>query len=112
MKLLFILSLLFVSAAQAQTYNCIVTRQTDFGTSTVSHIVLNKNAARRCLIVQNHAGSGSSVVYVKFGSAHTGTEGLVVAGNSTTWEAIHVPTGSMYLKAVPGGHSVTVIEGQ
>lgn len=111
-SLLLLIAIFTADPAFAQFYNCGITTQTDLGFTTVSTLALAKNKDRKCLIFQNHAAAGSSVVYIKFNSAHTGTEGFVLAGASTTWEPIHVPIGDVYMKSVPGGYSVTIIEGR
>lgn len=109
MKIL--LMLLISSAAFAQTYNCKVTVQSDVTTSTTSAtgVPLYANASRRCLILENK--DAAIKVYVKFGSAHSGTEGLVLQPNAR-WEAITPPGQSIFLKAASGTPVVGVISGQ
>lgn len=96
----------------SETYNCSYFTQTDVGVTTTSTLMLQKNSMRRCLVFQNHAAAGASGTLIKFGSAHTGTEGYYLAGASTTWEPIHTPTGAIYMKSTAGGFSTTILEGK
>lgn len=109
MKLLIGLCLLFSLSAFAQTYNCKVTSQAEFVTSSSSTLVIQANASRRCLILDNK--DATNAVYIKFGSAHSGTEGLLLRAN-TRWEAIVPPAQSVYMKAAAGTPTVGFMSGQ
>lgn len=109
MRFLILFSLLFsVNAFSAQGNNCLITTQIDFGATTTSAKVSSTNSYRKCLILQNLS---ASIVYVKFGSAHTGTENLQVGANSR-WEPLVIPTGAIWLKSAAGNASIVVIEGR
>lgn len=100
---------LISGAAYGQTYNCKITSQFDVTTSTSSVSYLAANASRRCLILENK--DGTNIVYVKFGSIHSGTEGAVVRANSR-WEMIVPAIQSIYLKAGAGSPVVGILEGR
>lgn len=106
--LIFILITVFTINAWASAPNCKIVNQNDYAVTTVSTIRLAANATRKCLWVKNHASS--SVLHIKFGSAHTGTEGLTIPA-ATIWEPITPPTSSLYFKAPAGTYSTTIIEG-
>lgn len=95
--------------ANAQTYNCTWTTAKDITASMASTSYLAKNASRRCLILENKDSSVN--VYVRIGSAHIGTEGVVLRANSR-WESIIPAIGAVYFKAASATAVVSVIEGQ
>ncbi len=94
-------------AFAAPTYNCKITSQVDRSASGTSTKFLNSNPNRRCLVFQVH---GSSTVYIKFNSAHSGTEGISVS--NAFWEPVVIPTGAVYLKSSAGTVVTTVLEGE
>lgn len=109
MKVLVIILSLVSAQAFAGTYNCNVTVQSDITLSTASSLIAVKNASRRCFILENK--DSSIKIYVKFGSVHSATEGIVLQPNAR-WEAV-VPSGqSVFAKAASGSPVVGVISGQ
>lgn len=77
-------------------------------TSTSSAVALVANANRRSLYIQNT--DASITVYLKFGAAHSGTEGIkLIAG--AVYEPAIPPIQSVYLKAASGTPVVTIYEG-
>lgn len=81
---------------------------TTAATSTTSALAVAANSSRAYLIIQNRGGVA---VYVKFGSAHSGTEGIELAAG-VSYEPYKVPIDSIYLKAASGTPSVTIYEGE
>lgn len=73
---------------------------------TNSTKVLNERGMRNCLNVTN---IGSQNVYLKLGSAHSATEGLVIFANST-YEFKNVPVDSVYLKTITGSTGYNILE--
>lgn len=100
--------MIFTVNTWAASPNCKIVTQTDWGVTTTSTFRVAANASRKCLWIKNHASS--SVLHIKFGSAHTGTEGLTIPA-ATIWEPITPPTASIYFKAPAGTFSTTIIEG-
>jgi len=80
--------------------------QTDVVVST-SVLQLPFRASRSYLLVQN---KGSDNVLVKFGSAHSASEGILVLPGGN-YEPLKVPVDSMYLKSVSGTPTVSIVEG-
>ncbi len=70
--------------------------------------VLDANPKRNYLLIQNRGTDG---IYVKFGSAHSGTEGVVIPAGGN-YEPIKPMRDSVYIKASTGTQSVTTLEGQ
>lgn len=105
------LSVLFVSLAQAQTYNCRVFTQTEFGSTTVSTQAVAFNNARRCLTIQN---KGASTIFVRVDSAGSGAQGVqVIAGGN--WEPYIVPINAIFINnaaGAVGSNTVLVLEGK
>lgn len=108
MKLILVL-LLVTSFAKAETYNCTYFTQTDVGATTVSVNFLPIRKDRRCIAIQNH--SGASTLYIKFDSAHTGTENLTL-GAGSTWEPVVIPVNKIYLRSSAGSVTTTILEGR
>lgn len=109
MKLLFMFIVLFsVSAFSAGEQNCSIVTQTEFGATTVSVKALNARPYRRCLVFQVKS---ASTAYIKFGGAHSGTEGISINGASTFWQPVIIPTNSVYIRSSAGAVPVTILEG-
>lgn len=105
MKLLLFILLLSVSGF-AGTENCTFTAQTEFGATTVSaRAVAASN--RKCLVIQN---KGTAVVYMKYGSASTGADGLALLGASTVWSPVVPSAQSIYLKSSNASTQTVVIQ--
>lgn len=80
--------------------------QSDVTATTTSTKFLEINPIRNYLLIQNN---GSTDVYIKMSSAHSGTEGIkLVAGGA--WEPILPPRNSIYIKAASGTDAVTILE--
>lgn len=109
MKLLLFLIIIFsVRANAVQGNSCVVTGQADFGATTVSTRALLSSPYRKCLVFQNN---GASTVYIKFTSAHTGTENYLLT-TGATWQPIIIPTNAVYIKSSAGVVPVTILEGR
>lgn len=80
----------------------------DIQVATTSVMALAENTYRRYLIVQN---LGSASVYIKFGSAHDATEGLVVVSGGN-YELLTPPYNSVWLVSTAATQSVIVYEGK
>lgn len=76
--------------------------------STSSISVASASHLRRYLIVQNR---GTVDCYLKFDSAHSGTEGLLLQANGV-YEPYVVPTNEIYMKCALGTQSISVYEGR
>lgn len=107
MRFLLLLTLLIPSFAQA--YNCKITSQADAAVITTSALIIAKQNNRKCLILENKDAAIN--VYVKFGSAHSGTEGLLLRAN-TRWEAMIPPHEDVYLKSASGVPTVGFMAGE
>ena len=109
MKIILGLLLLFAVRANAvQGNSCVVTYQADFGATTVSTRALLSSPYRKCLVFQNN---GASTVYIKFTSAHTGTENYLLT-TGATWQPIIIPTNAVYIKSAAGTVNVTILDGK
>lgn len=109
MKIILGLLLLFAVRANAvQGNSCVITTQTDFSATTVSTRALLSSPYRKCLVFQNN---GASTIYIKFTSAHTGTENYLL-GTGATWQPIIIPTNAVYIKSPLGTVPVTILEGR
>jgi hypothetical protein len=78
-----------------------------YSATTTSGVALAANTQRNYLMMQN---KGSSDVYIKGGSVHSGTEGITLSAGSS-WEPEEAPVGSIYIKASTGTQSISIIEG-
>lgn len=108
-KLILIVGLLLSPALFPQNVvqQTSITTQSEVTTSTTSTEALAANPKRRYLRVVN---KGAETVYLKFGSASTGTIGLPLA-TTVTYEPSVVPTDAIFLKAASNTPVVLVIEG-
>lgn len=81
---------------------------TTFTSSTTSAQALPADTYRRFLFIQN---TGGTSVHIKFGSAHSGTEGIVlVAGAYVMFDK--APINSVYIKSASGTPTVTLQVGK
>lgn len=96
------------SAFAAPLDNCKINTQLAFGATTVSTQALAKRSSRKCLTIQNT--SPGSTIYIKFDTAHTGTEGLLL-GPSTIWTPIPPPVNLIFIKGSNQAVPTTVWEG-
>lgn len=106
MKLLIIFCLLISATALAEV--CRIQTQQDFSASTVSIQARPESRSRKCLVYQNN---GLSTVYIRYTSAHTGTENFTMASGSR-WDPIIIPVNAIFIKSAAGVVPVTIIEGQ
>jgi hypothetical protein len=108
MKLVIILTLLFGSFAHAASGDSVkIQTQTVVTATGTSTLALAANSYRRYLLLQNN---GSTTVYVKFGSAHSGSEGVWILPGGN-YEPIKAPIGAIYLKTASSTDDVTIIDG-
>lgn len=78
------------------------------GTAGASAQVLAQNSLRNYLIIQN---TGSTILIVKFGSAiSSSNEGMQVAAGGA-YEPVLAPASAVYIKALSGSPTYTVIQG-
>lgn len=118
----FLIALLISTVAQAQTYNCTVTTQSDLNITGNTTLSLAANSARRCLSIQNKliVGNAASTLEVKYlpsgmtssSTSFTGVQGLKIASTDGVYMPIILPINAIYLKATSGTVPVTIIEGQ
>jgi hypothetical protein len=86
----------------------VVTSQTSGTATTTSTQILSARQDRNYLVVINN---GDEDVYLKIGSIHSGTEGiLITAGGS--WEPASVPIESIWIKASTGTQAYSIVEGR
>lgn len=104
--LIFILPLF--SHALQQSPSAKVTTQTEFSASTTSAVALDSDNQRHYLLVVN---KGTDVVYLKFDSLSTGTDGIPLPAGAV-YEPWVVPTNSLYIKAASGTQTVLVLVGK
>lgn len=107
-KILAVLAFLFVfftkqSSAEVFTANV----QSTVTSTTTSTKFLDANNYRKFLLLINR---GTSSVYVKMGSAHSATEGIIIPAGGN-WEPTLIPVQSVYIKAAAGTNDVNIIEG-
>jgi hypothetical protein len=98
-------AIIAVSAAQAGVD---VQSLTSFTATTTSTVALAQNTQRKYLLVQNR---GAVSVYLKFDSAHSGTEGITVSAGGNYTEACSAPTDSIFIRSDSSTALVTVYEG-
>lgn len=80
------------------------------GTATTSSAKkLNWNSLRTYLIILN-TGS-TNTMYVKFGSAQSGTEGIPILPNNGYYEPVEAPSNSVYIVTGSSTTTYTIIEG-
>mgnify|MGYP003657348207 CR=1 FL=1 len=78
--------------------------------TTSSYVALAANPGRVYLLIQNN-DTGSSTIRVKFNSAITGTEGVVITAGGN-YEPMIPPTGSVHVQSsAASGVTATIIEG-
>lgn len=106
MKLLLIL--LLISSSLAYAVPTAVT-QTEMTVTTTSTIAVAANAKRNYLLVQNN---GSTNVWMKFNSAHTGGQHFIVilAGGNVEFNNV-VPRSAVYLASASSTDAVVIDEG-
>lgn len=99
---------LFLPATASANYYMFSAPVTGTATST-STKVLNQNNLRSYLIIINN--SSTVTLYVKFGSAQSGTEGVTIPplGN---YEPFKAPANSVYLDTASSTAAYTIIQGQ
>lgn len=76
--------------------------------TTVSVKVLDPNSNRKYFLFQNIGAASASV---KFGSAHSGSEGVWVPSGGS-YEPLDPPIDSVYIKTAVGGSAYTILEGK
>lgn len=110
-KILIVLALLFAvnsfASGNANISQTKIQRQTTPALSTSSALVLAANPDRKYLVIQN---TSAISVYVKFGSAHSGTEGVLITAGGN-YEPNEVPTDSVYAKSASGTPTLNIVEG-
>ena len=75
--------------------------------TTVSTLFAASNNTRNYLLVQN---KGTGIIYVKAGSVHSGTEGVLIPAGGN-WEPIQAPLDSIWIKAAAGVQAISIIQG-
>jgi hypothetical protein len=110
-RLIFIfLTLPLFAQVPTQTYNdaTVIVNSADIEVTSVSSQKLPRNLNRKYLLIVN---KGTQIIYVKYDSAHTGTEGIPipVGGNYEPWIA---PTNAIFMRSASGSQNVQVTEGQ
>jgi len=106
-KYFLLLSILFLSF---NSFAIISNTLTTMTATTTSTLALAADTQRKYLIIQNRGASGSATVYVKFGSAHTGTEGIeIVPGGN--YEPYWAPYNSVYIESSTSTQQVQIYSG-
>ncbi len=106
MKFLVLLLTLFTLNAPA---NNILFGPPVAGTATVTSTqVMAKNSLRTYLIILN---TGSNSMYVKFGSAQSGTEGILIPAG-WNYEPDLAPSNSVWVVTASSTTSYTIMQGQ
>ena len=104
MKLIFILFCALTIKASA--YDLFGPPVTVTVTSTSTQELAQDNLRAYLLIVNN----GAVPVYVKFGSAQTGTEGVAIPAGGN-YEPYHAPANSVWMDTASSTASCTIIQG-
>lgn len=97
-----------LAASGGDSGNTTIISQQTVTASVTSTLVLAANSFRQYLMIQNN---GATNVIVKFGSAQTGTEGLVIPANGGSYEMNKPATDAVYLRSASSTDSVRVVEG-
>lgn len=85
-----------------------VAQQPEISVTTTSVKLVDARGNRTYLLIQN---KGTQNVYLKFGSANTGTEGILLAAKGN-YEPFKIPTAAVYAISESGTQNVIVIEGK
>lgn len=105
--LILAIAFIFSFNAYCVTDSVGVFSQGDYAISTTSTKIIESNAIRKYLLIQN---KGSNAVYVKFGGANSGLDGIKIeAGGS--YEPSKCPTSSIYVETESGSSTVDIMEG-
>lgn len=100
-------SLMFSVVAVAAPADRVDITHTEESVDGTTGLHLAANPTRNYLLLQN---KGSASVYVKFGSAHSGTEGIELAAGQS-YEPIKAPADAIYMKSASGTQTVLTAEG-
>lgn len=106
-NILLILSLLlmsFIAHAQSTAMQALVT----FTATTTSAQAMPAAIDRKYLLVQN---KGAVSVYLKFDSAHSANEGVVIVAGGN-YEVLKAPTNAIYIKSASSTSEVAIYEGK
>ncbi len=102
-------ALLFCISINAFAYDqYTVNNQLELTATTTSTVALPLNLKRTYLLIIN---KGAANILVKFGSAHSGTEGVVVVPNGN-YEPFKAPVDPVYIRSASGSQAMLVLEGQ
>ncbi len=97
-----------VVKASAGPITFTVSNQSVASVTTASTKFLSANSKRTYLLIQNN---GSTNVIVKFGSAQTGSEGIVIPAGGN-YEMFKPSIDAVYMKSASSTDSVQLLEGQ
>lgn len=100
-----LLLLLLALPCSAQT---VVQSQTEATATTTSASALGADQYRSYLLIQN---KGSVTIYVKFGSASTGTEGIAIVSGGN-YEPYAAPIGEIFIKSASSTSAVVLVSGR
>ena len=103
----FLIAAVLSVAAYAAGNLFTVSNQQVASVTVTSTKFLNANSKRAYLLIQNN---GTQNVIVKFGSAQSATEGVIIPAMGN-YEPYKVPTDSVYLLSASGTQSVQIVEG-
>jgi hypothetical protein len=98
---LFTSMMLYAEKKAPSFYICVSSTVSVTGTSTK---FLDNDKEREYVFIQN---IGASAIYVKFNSAHTGSEGITLAQNER-YEPSVIPMGEVWMKSSAGAMNVNV----
>lgn len=88
-------------------YGTTVTYQADVTATVTSTQILAQRSERNYLIIQN---KGSVAVLVKFGGAHSSTEGVSIPAGGN-YEPYRVPSDSIFIETISSTALCAIVEG-
>lgn len=105
--LFFISAVSFAQVFKPQDYNIRMNDIAEITATTTSVKVINANARRKYLMIQN---KGPEAIYVKFETVHTGLEGIKILSGGN-YEPLYAPNNSIWIKTGASTSSVVIYEG-
>jgi hypothetical protein len=104
MKKFLVLFILLISFNSMAT---VVSRTEGTATGTSAQAIA-ADSERKYFLIQN---KGSETIYLKFDSAHSGTEGIVIPAGGN-YEPVKAPLNSVWLKSSTGSQSYVIFHGR
>lgn len=110
-KLLFVFAFLLFFSVESYAqgrFSVVVDQQGTASVTSSSDKVIDAEAKRNYLLVQNN---GTASVYLKFNSAHTGDEGVLIDAGGY-YEPNYPGRGAVYMKSTSGSQLINYITGK